>query len=313
MRIDAFAGAKHVVAGFDQTCVVLTDATVRCMGRDIGGPMVLPTNRTTPTPIAGLDSVEELVIAGMPGDTFACARRTDGTVSCWGANMGGMLGDGTHTDRTTPAIVAGLSGVVQISASVAADHVCARLDDGTVKCWGVDSAGQIGDGTTDIEPKSTPTSVTSLTSVGEIFSSFQFTFAQRTDATLWAWGTSSDGQLGTGLFDGQSSPKPGPAITPRRFAVGMYHACAALDDGSLRCWGNNDNGQIGDGTRTRRESPVITTAKAVVDVWAGTMHTCARLDDGSLWCWGSNFQGQLGAGIPPTDASVLSPLRVVGF
>ncbi|APR88398.1 BNR repeat domain protein [Minicystis rosea] len=76
------------------------------------------------------------------GDQFTCARMTDGTVTCWGDNSVGQLGDGSREGRTRPARVPGLASVEEIA--VGAAFVCARKADATVWCWGANSSGALG-------------------------------------------------------------------------------------------------------------------------------------------------------------------------
>ena len=82
-----------------------------------------------------------------PARTHTCAVRNDGTVRCWGNNGSGQLGDTSFTDRPTPVAVGGLTTAVAVSAGSTC-HTCALLADGTVRCWGDNDYGQLGDGTT---------------------------------------------------------------------------------------------------------------------------------------------------------------------
>ena len=78
------------------------------------------------------------------GDFHTCALLANGAVRCWGQNWFGQLGDGTTTNRTTPATVSGLSGATAVTAG--GYHTCALLGDGTVRCWGLNNYGQLGNG-----------------------------------------------------------------------------------------------------------------------------------------------------------------------
>jgi len=90
------------------------------------------------------------------GYAHTCARRASGAVACWGNNYGGQLGDGTTTDRSTPAAVSGLTDAVELATG--GFHTCARRASGAVACWGLNYSGQLGDGTTT--DRSTPVPVT---------------------------------------------------------------------------------------------------------------------------------------------------------
>jgi alpha-tubulin suppressor-like RCC1 family protein len=94
--------------------------------------------------VLGLTSGVSQVIAR---SYTACALLTTGSVKCWGYNNDGQIGDGTTTDRYTPTQVSGLtSGVERIS--VGGFFACSLLSTGTVKCWGDNSFGKLGDGST---------------------------------------------------------------------------------------------------------------------------------------------------------------------
>src|SRR5439155_1222056 len=138
----------QIAAGDAQTCALLADTTVHCWG--LGGELGdgTTTGKLTPVAVAGLSGVR--AIAAFAGHT--CALLADTTVRCWGYNGYGELGDGTGADSLNPVTViaaagntGALSGVTAISLSNA--HTCALLADTTVRCWGVNSQGQLGDGT----------------------------------------------------------------------------------------------------------------------------------------------------------------------
>ncbi|MCZ6614398.1 MAG: hypothetical protein O6920_01260, partial [Chloroflexi bacterium] len=81
------------------------------------------------------------------GIEHTCALTTTGGLRCWGDNSEGQLGDGTTTDRVTPVNVAGLTNGVA-AVSVGGAHTCALTTNGGLRCWGSNSEGELGDGTT---------------------------------------------------------------------------------------------------------------------------------------------------------------------
>ena len=129
------AGTAAVAAGGMHTCVLTAGGGVACWGYGTGA---------VPTPVSGLASG---VAAIETGSFHTCAITTGGGLACWGENPFGQLGDGTTTSRLVPAAVSGLSsGVVAIAAG--GGHTCALTAAGSVLCWGDNSVGQLGDGTT---------------------------------------------------------------------------------------------------------------------------------------------------------------------
>ena len=128
------------------------------------------------------------------GDFHTCALLANGAVRCWGQNWFGQLGDGTTTNRTTPATVSGLSGATAVTAG--GYHTCARLTDGTVRCWGWNYFGQLGDGTTT--RRSTPATVSGLSGATAVTAGGYHTCALLGDGTVRCWGWNNYGQLGNG-------------------------------------------------------------------------------------------------------------------
>jgi alpha-tubulin suppressor-like RCC1 family protein len=277
-------------AGSEHTCARLGDGTVRCWGRNSGrlgdGTGM---SRTSPTEVPDLGGVVEL----SAGEAHTCARLADGTVRCWGINASGQLGDGTSVGfRLSPILVPGMSGVVELS--MGAYHSCARLGDGTVRCWGDNSSGQLGDGTTT--NRNSPAAVSGLSGVVEISAGAYHTCARLTSGTVRCWGSNSNAQLGDGTTAARLSPTLVAGLSGAvELTLGSYHSCARLVDESARCWGYNLSGQIGDGTTMFRAMQVaVLGLGTAAELSAGDEYTCARLGDGRVQCWGDNSFGQLG-------------------
>jgi Raf kinase inhibitor-like YbhB/YbcL family protein len=151
------SGVTQIAAGCIHTCALLSTGGVKCWGYNGFGEIGdgTTTNRLIPTALTTLTSGVTQITEG--GGDHTCALLSTGGVKCWGRNDSGQIGDGTSTSRTTPtALTALTSGVTQISAG--AFHTCARLSTGGVKCWGSNSFGQIGDGTSGTNRK-TPVTV----------------------------------------------------------------------------------------------------------------------------------------------------------
>jgi alpha-tubulin suppressor-like RCC1 family protein len=139
--------AVEVQARNEATCVLLADGTVKCWGLNEGGRLgtgVPGYAITTPTLVSGLSGVAQLSM----GWEASCARKTDGTVWCWGNNYDGQVGDGTYTLRSTPVQITGLTNAKEIASGE--NHTCAVKEDSTVVCWGLDTSGQLGIGLHEI-------------------------------------------------------------------------------------------------------------------------------------------------------------------
>ncbi len=308
VAVSGLTNAAEIVAGGGyHTCARLGDGTVRCWGYNGNGQLGngTTTSASTPVVVSGLTTAAELSV----GWYHTCARLNDGTAKCWGWNIYGQLGNGTTTDAWTPVTVSGLTTVVEIGLG-GSYHTCARLADGTVRCWGYNGSGQLGNGT--FTSSSTPVAVSGLTTAVEISAGGDFACARLSGATVQCWGSNNFGQLGNGTTTYSMTPVSVSGLTTAvELAVGGIHACARLGDGSLRCWGRNVEGQLGNGTWTRTMTPVTVSGLTTVAGMAGGFtHTCARLSDGTARCWGLNGSGQLGNG---TGTQSATPVTVSGL
>jgi alpha-tubulin suppressor-like RCC1 family protein len=187
-------------------------------------------------------------------------------------------------------------------------HACALLKDATLRCWGKNTNGQLGDGTTTSTPPKPV--VPGLTGVKTVALGGGHSCATIADDTVMCWGENDRGQLGS-VVDGAA---PQEAHTPvsvgiqaKEVALGDKHTCALLLDGTVKCWGQGDNGRLGTGATTDEPAPKSVTAftGAATTIASGASHTCV-LVGGGVKCWGANEDGQLGDGTTnerhdPTD------------
>ncbi|KAF8056012.1 UVR8 [Scenedesmus sp. PABB004] len=250
-----------------------------------------------------------------------CADR-DGSLTA--ATQLLSCGNLAMTINATTTTIAGLSAAEAATAccttapavvAVAASYVCtcALLRDTSVRCFGHNNKGQLGDGS--ITDRLVPVPVTwpggaPLTGVAELAAGGQHTCARLANGTAACWGDNTYGQLGDGTNTSRLNPVAvtqslggAPLTGVASITAGTSHTCAALVDGTAMCWGINDYGQLGIGnSNTKRLSPVAVMdldvpLAGVAGITAGSFHTCARLlANGTAACWGYNSHGELGDG-----------------
>ncbi|MFN8074221.1 MAG: hypothetical protein U0Q15_02235 [Kineosporiaceae bacterium] len=195
-------------------------------------------------------------------------------------------------------------------------HTCAvRSDDASLWCWGDNSYGQLGLGTTDTVVRTTPVRV-GTDRWSQVTAGARHTCAVRTDSTLWCWGSNTYGQLGVGDTATRTRPTQVRTATSSSFWMvsgGAFFTCGTSTDWKAHCWGRNDSGQLGVGDHTNRYSPVSVMPGTSFDrVTLGATHACATVagqSPTSLWCWGANSSGQLGVG---DTAERSTPVQVPG-
>lgn len=282
------------------------------------------------------------------GAHFGCALLQDRTVWCWGRNDESQLGYPT-TDlcpeelpngetravacHAFPFQVVGLDKATAVATGGA--FACALRDDKTVRCWGSNSAGQLGNGLT--LPSASPAAVTGLSDVTAIATGARHACAL-TGARVYCWGANDRGQVGQanstrmctvggGSVPCETVPKLVETLTDVvAISAGESHTCARTNEGLVLCWGDNRYGQIGTGRAVMTPAPfpqaVLSNdspVEHVLDLAAAGDFACARNTDGVVWCWGRNGSGQLGraasGSVPANCAGPCSPrpLQVPGL
>jgi alpha-tubulin suppressor-like RCC1 family protein len=299
----------RISAGGGHTCKINEGGTVSCWGHNDSGQLgdQTLTDFSAPVDVVGLTNLVARVIGIAAGSSHTCALLSDGTARCWGAGGSGQLGNNTVvTKQLVPVVVSGLSGAVAIAAG--GSHTCALLANGTVRCWGLNGAGQLGDNTTS--NRLTPVVVSGLSGAVAIAAGGQHTCALLATGAVRCWGFNAFGQLGDGTTVLRTTSVPvGNLTRAAAITAGGNHTCALRADGTARCWGFNGSGRLGDGTTSERHSPVVVQGLLnAVAITAGFSHTCALAADGTGRCWGDNTSGKMGNGT--IGGSSLTPVAV---
>ena len=307
--------------GADHTCYVKGDTSITCWGLDSskqasGAFSPLSANGVTPS----LNNVVEVA----SGQKHSCARLNDRTIRCWGDNDFGQFGNGSQTSpggtsasAFPPPLVSGISNATALVAG--ANHNCAILTDGTVKCWGKGDRGQLGNNAAPAFA-TTPVPVQGITNAIDIAAGAKHTCALLADMTVKCWGDNTFRQLGNPNTESfKNTPVSVASLTDVvAVAAGEDYNCARKAGGTILnpggaviCWGRNTQGQLGIGSVSssvsNAQAPVrnITTA---VSIDLGRVHSCAKLSDGTIKCWGEKGRGLLGfVDLNTPDSKVFLP------
>lgn len=286
--------ATSVTAGGSHSCATLADATARCWGNNSRGQLGVNNGNDgswVPVVVQGLQGAVQIEAGG----SHSCTRLGTGSVSCWGSNDYGQLGNGSHVASPVTLPVDDLTGVEAIATGN--NYSCSRMGDGSTRCWGDNFRGQLGTGQVGISPRDLD--VLGMHDATMLGAGFEHACAVDAAARVWCWGRSGAGQLGNGSVVHSRIPVPASlSVDVAELATGSVHNCALTAQGAVWCWGSNHLGQLGNYTPAISALPVavlgVSDASAVA---AGSNHhSCAVVTDGRIKCWGNNQYGALGNG-----------------
>jgi alpha-tubulin suppressor-like RCC1 family protein len=223
----------------------------------------------------------------------SCALTTTGAAYCWGWGGNGQLGTGFRASSRAPlassqAPRAVVGGYTFTMIATGYGRSCGVTTSGDAYCWGDNSAGQLGDGSST--SSLVPVRVTGDQRYARVTLGGYHTCGLTVDNAVYCWGANYNGQLGDG--SGVSSLSPVLAsgnLSFQSVRAGSYHTCGVTTDNAAYCWGWGDYGQVGDGTYTYLVlSPVAVSSDSRFGVVAaGYNHSCAMSLAGAAFCWGS--------------------------
>ena len=338
---------ERIASGYNHNCVLLMDAGiqgVKCWGENYKGELgqdnavTLGNNPDEINNIAFINlGVNRKPINVFAGGKVSCSILNNNFLKCWGLNSYGQQGQGDTVDRGNVAgdmaaltsIQLGVERTVQfVSVSRAGHHICAILDDDSLKCWGRNHYGQLGVGSTNNQGDD-PGEMAILPTVDLGGQTVKFVSAGSihtcvilNDDSVKCWGQNTAGQLGRnaaqggGLITdsiGSNNANEITNITPVdlglgrtavKIATGSKFNCVIMDNKKVKCWGYNNVGQLGLGHTDNQGDdlgeiatlPTINLGLGAKDITAGSDYACAILTNGKIKCWGQNNKGQLGLG-----------------
>lgn len=290
---------RKVAVGEDHACALRLDNRILCWGRALAGRLGngdAVNDQASPVLISSTDTFRDVAA----GSRHTCAVRTDGLAFCWGDDGGGALGnDAILADSATPVQVATITNVKAIYPMTYA--TCALLASGDAYCWGINSSGQLGIGSTT--EQRTPAAVTGGLKFKQLTGNAvaYHVCGLIGDGKAYCWGSDTDSQLGD---DATQANKLSPALVSggyvfRDISVGVFSTCGITDAGDARCWGRQDAGGLGNGTTAAGfgSSPQLVSGSLKWrTVAVNGLGACGLAGDGRLYCWGERAAAVLGTG-----------------
>jgi alpha-tubulin suppressor-like RCC1 family protein len=330
-------GAKQVQPEIYGFCARLSSGGTACWGLNENGQLGDNTltgpdscgadeNPCSTTPVtvvttAGTGALSQVSSIVAEGESM-CALLTTSGVDCWGYGPNGQLGNGSESGSSYPVAVEGLGGTGSLTGVTiltggndSGTSICARLSSGRADCWGDDTWGELGNGTTGLfNDSDVPVAVEGVGGQGTLGSVARVTgvpgqtnCAVLTSGGVDCWGYA--GAIGDPSVTGLVSNVPVKVVGPgskgtlggvSSLAVGDNgdggNVCALLTSGGVDCWGFTSSGlstapKAVSGFGSKK--PLI-RVRALVSDEDGS--TCALLATGGVDCWGADVVGQLGNG-----------------
>ncbi|MGE5329012.1 MAG: hypothetical protein ACM3KR_05875 [Deltaproteobacteria bacterium] len=292
IQINGINNINKISAGCLFTLALKNDGTVWAWGDNTYGQLGdnSTINKLLPVQIALPNSVTAIYAGIYNGMVL----KNDETLWTCGDNRFKQLGfvGGEIQSSSTPVKASSLTNIKNIAAG--ANHYLFLKNDKTVWSYGINSSGQLGNGSTDANMS--PALVNGLNNVKAVAAGSAHSLALKEDGTIWAWGDNSKGQLGDNSWVNRTTPVRVSNITNViAISAGSMHSLAVTSDGAVWAWGKNTTSQLGDGSTSESGIPVKTKGiSSAVGVAGGDAHSFGLVSNGTLKAWGRNKSGQLG-------------------
>lgn len=318
--------AIYISAGLYHSCAVLKSFKLRCWGQNSNGQLGLGHtdnigDNELPTDVSFV-SIPGAVERVYSGTRYNCALNSSGDIYCFGENAQGQLGYGHQSsvgDDELPSSAGKVSiggRAVQMDVSTISSHACAVLSTGSMRCWGLNSSGQLGLGhTQNIGDNELPSSIAAIDfngrKVRQVATGNAHNCTLLDDNTVNCFGGNFFGQLGRGnqeTIGDDELPKNAGAINGEEnalfIATGNFSTCMINESFKLKCFGQGSFGKLGHGgidhlgdNETFAQINYLPLPFEVEAVVAGINHTCTlSKDEGKVACFGQGNFGQLGRG-----------------
>ncbi len=295
---------SKISAGGAHTCgLTITTKFIYCWGYNFFGQLGDSTSSNRNTPVK-IDSTLTFTDVSA-GYLHSCGVAVGGVVLCWGDNRDGQLGNSGITALTSSTPIQITGSFLFSSVSAGGFYTCG-ISGTDSYCWGRNSFGNLGDGSTT--GKLNPTRVFTSLVFTSLTTGENHTCGKATNNFLYCWGSNTYGQIGNSTTSTTEILLP-TQVTNSSFSsspsAGKDHTCA-VGITITNCWGRNQSGQLGNDSLNDTNKPTLVSGSLFFSsVSTGSNHSCALTVSGIAYCWGSNASGQIGRSFVP----YLSPTR----
>ena len=312
----SLTGIRSIAAGSYHNLALASSGEVWAWGNNSAGQLGIGTliNNTRAVKIPGLTGV----VAIAAGEYHSYAVKSDGTVWAFGKNAYGQLGANSTIAAESPVQV--LSGTMPltgvISAAAGQNHGLFLQSSGTVWAVGLNSSGQLGDGTATQRLTAVKVlgAIAGFSSIVDLAAGSAHSVFLKSDGTVWCAGNNSFGQLGDGTISNRTKAVKVP-VSPdvSLIAAGAARTFAVNSDGSIVAWGENIQATLGAINRGYLTAWAnLPSLAEATQAASSAVHTLILDSDGTVWGAGKNNCGQLGNGLTSDSNALVQVLAASG-